>query len=404
LHDPNAGSGIAGKPAVKHVLPATDPSEQCRPARADAGLRAVLYRSEATRPMAPPALAALVAEAEVRNRAAGIGGVLFHDRGVFLQALEGPAPAVERLLEALRRDPRHGPLDVLADRRPARRAFPGWNMPLAASENVRRAALHLPPRLIAALHGAPERLPALMAAATRACAGQGARAWCPEADGALAAGALVRLLLGSAGAAEPGRADALVAAVAPGRRDLAGLLEAAAEAAGDLWIADRCDGRALALALSGLMGIWRHRARENDLAPRPGLRALVAMLPGEAHLIGAVIKAELLRAAGWEVAKAFPADTAALAAAVRAHQPELLVIATSRALPRLDGAALSEAIDAARAARPSLRVIAGGRSLRGCPERALRLGADASCLNITEIAAIAEALSGPSGTPAASRD
>jgi hypothetical protein len=53
------------------------------------------------------ALVDIVSRAIARNRAAGVSSLLVAHRGWFVQALEGPRPAVETLFTRIARDPRH---------------------------------------------------------------------------------------------------------------------------------------------------------------------------------------------------------------------------------------------------------------------------------------------------------
>jgi hypothetical protein len=50
-----------------------------------------------------------------RNAAEGVAGALYFDRERFLQVLEGPEPAVRRIMASIGRDPRHAGLRVLLE-------------------------------------------------------------------------------------------------------------------------------------------------------------------------------------------------------------------------------------------------------------------------------------------------
>ena len=64
----------------------------------------------------------------VRNVDLGITGALVHDRGRFLQVLEGERASIDTLVAALARDPRHRYMTKLV-RAPIReRTFAGWSM------------------------------------------------------------------------------------------------------------------------------------------------------------------------------------------------------------------------------------------------------------------------------------
>lgn len=80
----------------------------------------IIYCSHATVSMENPLNLAQVLGASARNnRRDEITGVLAFSDGMFIQAIEGPDNAVDRLMARLRDDTRHRDLKVLGvDRRP----------------------------------------------------------------------------------------------------------------------------------------------------------------------------------------------------------------------------------------------------------------------------------------------
>jgi len=74
------------------------------------------------------ALAELTQSSAIRNRSEGITGVLVTAGDLFFQTIEGPPPAIEALLDRLRRDDRHGDLVILHRKAVAVRQYPSWNM------------------------------------------------------------------------------------------------------------------------------------------------------------------------------------------------------------------------------------------------------------------------------------
>lgn len=64
----------------------------------------------------------------MRNPERGVTGFLVFANGLFFQHVEGPAAALDTLLDDLSRDPRHHSLEVLGRRPRETRAFPGWKM------------------------------------------------------------------------------------------------------------------------------------------------------------------------------------------------------------------------------------------------------------------------------------
>ena len=91
-------------------------------------LLSIIYGSTASAACTDAQLQDLLQRAREHNRAFGVTGMLLAEDGWFLQALEGPAPIVEGLMEAIRRDPRHGHVHVLDREVRQQRRFPDWAM------------------------------------------------------------------------------------------------------------------------------------------------------------------------------------------------------------------------------------------------------------------------------------
>ncbi len=70
----------------------------------------------------------LLAASRTRNRARNVTGMLLMENGRFLQAIEGPEPAVRDLMATIAADPRHQHVRVLAEEQVASRRFPDWEM------------------------------------------------------------------------------------------------------------------------------------------------------------------------------------------------------------------------------------------------------------------------------------
>ena len=88
----------------------------------------VVYVSTATAPMPPHELQTLLRQARVRNAVDHVTGMLLYRNGNFIQAIEGPAPAIDGLMGRLRRDPRHRNLITIVREAFRRRAFMDWSM------------------------------------------------------------------------------------------------------------------------------------------------------------------------------------------------------------------------------------------------------------------------------------
>jgi methanogenic corrinoid protein MtbC1 len=373
-----------------------------RTARAAPDLARLIYTSRATVPLDGSDLAELVRRARAANHQRGVTGVLVHDADRFLQVIEGPGPAVAALALRIREDARHEDIDVISEQQGVKRAFAGWDMQLALRHRGGTAEglhpLHPPGALFAALHGSEDRLPALLTALARS----GARNVL-AGDANLPGHAMARLVLNALAPSEAARLDALVGGASAGIEAVARRIEAAVAALGRMWREDRCTGLELAAGLASLQGALRRR-RANDrcnaarVHPAAELgHVAVAAAPGEPHILGAVLKADLLRAHGWHVTVHFPSSGAALGAALAETRPDGLVVASSRVQPRGDRmAAMREAIAAARRAANKRRffVVVGGLDFaRGLP--APSVGADLACRTAADVARLVSGFARP---------
>jgi len=94
----------------------------------DAPLFHLVYVSAAVAPFSEAELLALLERSRTNNARCAVTGLLLYHEGNFMQALEGPEPAVRTLHARIVTDPRHygcitliqGPIDA--------RSFAGWSM------------------------------------------------------------------------------------------------------------------------------------------------------------------------------------------------------------------------------------------------------------------------------------
>ena len=91
-------------------------------------MRQVIYTSQRSSSLGGDDVFGIVQTSARNNTAADITGFLVYADPVFLQLVEGPAGAIEKLLARLRSDPRHYAFAVLSDRTTAIRNFPQWRM------------------------------------------------------------------------------------------------------------------------------------------------------------------------------------------------------------------------------------------------------------------------------------
>jgi hypothetical protein len=81
-------------------------------------------------PQTTTVTATILAKAQARNAAEGIGGVLCQGQGMYLQVLEGERYAVNRLYARIVVDPRHKDVNVLRFEEIVQPRFTAWSMAL----------------------------------------------------------------------------------------------------------------------------------------------------------------------------------------------------------------------------------------------------------------------------------
>jgi hypothetical protein len=101
----------------------------------------LVYISAATEPFSAQGLMEVMTVARKNNHRLGIGGLLVHHSGSFLQVLEGPEEAVELLFRRIEADPRHRRLVVLSRQRVSQPAFSDWSMGLVDRSPAELAAM-----------------------------------------------------------------------------------------------------------------------------------------------------------------------------------------------------------------------------------------------------------------------
>jgi hypothetical protein len=179
---------------------------------------------------------------------------------------------------------------------------------------------------------------------------------------------LARLLV----AADPAEAFALLdilhAEAGSLRASCMWVSEPVARDLGDLWAADEVSEFDVTLGLGRLQQSFRKLCLEADHNERPPERLrgciLIAPLPGEQHLMGAVFDAEMMWREGWDTHCEFPADNAALIQLVKREWFDVVDLSLSLAFKREDWMPrMAATIAAVRSAsrNPKLVVVVRGR-------------------------------------------
>lgn len=360
------------------------PSREQKSAPAfEPGLVSLKYRSHAVQPMSTEALRTLEHEADSRNRAEGLTGVMIYDDGHFFQWLEGPERSVARVWDSVQRDRRHEDLRVSSSGPTSARVFGDFGMKvLHRADPLWSAAALLAntlPQLVEAV--------VVPAIATRHQQTSSMPAPEPRAD------ELAKLLIKTDPTAALVLARELSSRAGPLSVSRASLFDPTARSLGDLWYRDDASGLEVDLGLTRLQGIVRELA---DVSAPTGLlpfAVLVAPQPGEPHVLGAAIDAQLLLEAGWETQAEFPPNDAALQALVADGWFDALDLSLSTALRREDEVAkLEKTIATARVAskNPALVVVVGGRVFSEGEDLSAAIGADVNASRVQRLGASIE--------------
>jgi methanogenic corrinoid protein MtbC1 len=337
----------------------------------------LIYRSQAATQLPPAGLERLLNRAKARNRGLGVTGMLLFSDNQFFQWLEGPPEGVAQIWDSICQDPRHGHIELIDHHTRSLRLFGDWDMKFVCRETA-LAGLSDQGNARTELH------PGLI-------------------------GLMAQLALdGDAAAIIEGLEELLIM----GQDFLAlhgSLIEPAARLLGDWWCEDRIGAVEIAIALSYLQSaVRRIGAAQTDVGRMSeiGGDMLIATAPGETHGLGAALVGDVFRRSGWRVARGFPADAAALCAALRGDRFDALCLCLSDVMDRADQiGSLASLIRAARAAsaNPALVVMAGGRLFRTQPDLAAFIGADAVYSGAAEALSRTLAAMGRPGSPPRAR-
>ena len=90
----------------------------------------LLYVSRSTGPQTTTVTRSILEKAQAHNAAESITGVLCQGQGFFLQVLEGPRSAVNRLYCQIVADTRHKDIEMLLFEDTTERRFARWSMAL----------------------------------------------------------------------------------------------------------------------------------------------------------------------------------------------------------------------------------------------------------------------------------
>jgi hypothetical protein len=391
-------------------------------------LETLAYRSRAVPSFSGSELESLLESARSRNRAAAVTGLLIYDEGRFFQWLEGPNDSLSNIWKVIRDDPRHTDIEVLDHSESGTRLFGQWDMKLATKGTELPIAPNQPvvvsPELLGSLYRSDHPTSSLLASVSTVRSAvvrpqpedqlsrrdvlegmvekeviptlrqrHGAkRSRLPLAHPRAAE--LAELLI----AADPADAFALIDLLQAEAGSIAvssaTVYEPAARSLGELWASDDCTEVDVTLGLGRLQSGVHLAELGSQACTRSGapLRAvLVAPQPGEVHMLGAVLDAEVLWRDGWDTQCEFPSSDEALNGLVAAKWFDAIDLSLSASfrrehwLPRM-----AQTIAAARRAslNPEIVVVVGGRVFYEQVASAQGVGADRDSTTALQISQV----------------
>jgi methanogenic corrinoid protein MtbC1 len=256
----------------------------------------IAYRSVASQTFTHDDLVNILQTAREHNAANGITGLLIYEHGRFVQWLEGPNKALEKLYQSIYRDPRHTQIERLIVYPRSTRLFPNWSMQLGAKElheNIPQS-VEIKEKLIAESSKHPDRVTQLFPAISLEIS-------LPKID-SLAHAAIDldvqawRIFSQSVQELKPPLWALQSQCMGPLTRAL-----------GDDWLNDKCSDTDLLFCTSRLQAILRNLADFNFAKTELTSKVLVATMPNETHLLGASIASHALREQGCRVEVCFQA-------------------------------------------------------------------------------------------------
>lgn len=101
----------------------------------------LIYASRAQEAINTRLIEDILSTAQVHNPDNGITGLLCYSNNVFVQVLEGGREQVNRLFQALARDPRHSDITLLHYQEVSERLYANWSMARVALDKLNMSLL-----------------------------------------------------------------------------------------------------------------------------------------------------------------------------------------------------------------------------------------------------------------------
>lgn len=317
------------------------------------------YASRATPEIARSSVSTIVNEAVESNRRNHVSGVLFSGNGIFLQWLEGKADDVCGLMSRISVDPRHSQVTVLSAGWTKARRFPRWPMQLA-DDPAPQGLINAP------LGVAPCDVDHAMIAFDRAA--ERHRVQGPDAGaGTVTIARFADSLMTCDAAALPD----LPWTAQTDLRTRARVVDEVCAAFADGWQSNTRSSADIAIGLAHLNCLWQ-RAGRTSRPIKTRHRVAIVVPPGSSEILGAIVKADLLRAAGMPVCIVMEPDAEASFAALGRSAPTSIIVTGPRVGLTGEAARAVAFAERVQARFPDLPVHIGGRAsgpLCDWPER-----------------------------------
>jgi hypothetical protein len=325
------------------------------------------YASRARPDMARGSVVSLVHHAVLRNRSDDVSGVLMSAKGVFLQWLEGPAESVCGLMSRIAADERHSDVTVLNAGWAQGRRFARW--PMELSDEGLAAGCIGPVSGIAAPCDRDRAMAAFdhMTRAYRGqVAGKSAKSARPSEWSSVAAEFSDRLM-----SCSPDALPALPHVARTNLRARAQLIDDVCASFAQGWRDDLWSSAKVAIGLANLNGVWQRTGRVDEPAQcRHG--AVIIVPPDSVEVLGAVVKADLLRDAGFSVQLVMEPDIESSFAALERSGRAPIIVTGPRVGLTGEAARSARFAELLRQRFPDRTIHLGGRAsgpLCDCAER-----------------------------------
>jgi len=324
------------------------------PVRDDGRVFRLAYASRPVRQMSRISVRSLTNAAADSNRRRRVTGVLFSAEGIFLQWLEGSAGDVCGLMSRISQDTRHTEVTILSAGWMPKRRFPSW--PMRLSE---QAIPEMP--TAPSSKSPPYDVDRAMIAFDQAAESHRDIAFEFEISPDRATD-LAEALINS----EQDVLPVLPHLIPTDLRHRAQLVDDICHAFAQGWRNDTWSSAQISLGLANLNRVWQRAGRVPDPIDARHSTSIVVP-PGGGEMIGAIVKTDLLRAAGTSVNLVLETDVETTFESLSRSTPTTVIVTGSRVGLAGEQARSNAFAERVHARFPNLPIHVGGRA--SCPLR-----------------------------------